>query len=229
MRSLVVGAAIIASGRLLAAQRAAPPELAGGWEFPGGKVEPGETDEQALARECREELGVDVVVGQRIGEEWPLHNGYVMHVWTATITSGEPAAIEHSDLRWLSEAGAVRRALAAGRPAGARGDPRSPQGDSMIVAFSVTPLGVGESVGEYVADAVRVVRESGLPNRTDAMFTSVEGEWDEVMDVVRRAVEAVAAGAPRVSLVLKADVRAGVVDGLTTKVETLERHLGDAS
>jgi uncharacterized protein (TIGR00106 family) len=96
----------------------------------------------------------------------------------------------------------------------------------MIVAFSVTPLGVGESVGEYVADAVRVVRESGLPNRTDAMFTSVEGEWDEVMDVVRRAVETVAARAPRVSVVLKADVRAGVADGLTAKVETVERHLG---
>jgi uncharacterized protein (TIGR00106 family) len=95
----------------------------------------------------------------------------------------------------------------------------------MIVAFSVTPLGVGESVGELVADAVRVVRESGLPNRTDAMFTSVEGEWDEVMDVVRRAVDVVAARAPRVSLVLKADVRAGVTDGLTSKVETLERHL----
>ena len=61
----------------------------------------------------------------------------------------------------------------------------------MIVAFSVTPLGVGEDVGEYVADAVRVVRESGLPNRTDAMFTSIEGEWDEVMDVVKRAVAAV--------------------------------------
>lgn len=98
----------------------------------------------------------------------------------------------------------------------------------MIVAFSVTPLGVGESVGEYVADAVRVVRESGLPHRTDAMFTSVEGEWQEVMDVVRRAVDAVAAKAPRVSLVLKADVRAGVTDGLTAKVETVERHLGDA-
>jgi uncharacterized protein (TIGR00106 family) len=95
----------------------------------------------------------------------------------------------------------------------------------MIVAFSVTPLGVGESVGELVADAVRVVRESGLPNRTDAMFTSVEGEWDEVMDVVRRAVDVVAARAPRVSLVLKADVRAGVTDGLTSKVETLERYL----
>jgi uncharacterized protein (TIGR00106 family) len=95
----------------------------------------------------------------------------------------------------------------------------------MIVAFSVTPLGVGESVGDYVAEAVRVVRESGLPNRTDAMFTSIEGEWDEVMDVVRRAVDAVASRAPRVSLVLKADLREGVTDALTTKVETLERHL----
>jgi len=96
----------------------------------------------------------------------------------------------------------------------------------MIVAFSVTPLGVGEDVGEYVADAVRVVRESGLPHRTDAMFTSVEGEsWDEVMDVVRRAVAAVEARAPRVSLVLKADIRPGVTDGLTSKVETVERHL----
>jgi len=95
----------------------------------------------------------------------------------------------------------------------------------MIIAFSITPLGVGEGVGEYVADAVRVVRDSGLPNRTDAMFTSVEGDWDEVMDVVKRAVGAVAAHAPRVSLVLKADLRPGVTDGLTAKVETVERHL----
>ncbi|HEX3492750.1 MAG TPA: MTH1187 family thiamine-binding protein [Streptosporangiaceae bacterium] len=95
----------------------------------------------------------------------------------------------------------------------------------MIVAFSITPLGVGEGVGEYVADAVRVVRDSGLPNHTDAMFTSVEGDWDEVMDVVKRAVDAVAAKAPRVSLVLKADIRPGVTDGLTAKVETIERRL----
>jgi uncharacterized protein (TIGR00106 family) len=96
----------------------------------------------------------------------------------------------------------------------------------MIVAFSVTPLGVGEDVGEYVADAVRVVRESGLPHRTDAMFTSIEGEsWDEVMDVVKRAVAAVEVRAPRVSLVLKADIRPGVSDGLTSKVETVERYL----
>jgi uncharacterized protein (TIGR00106 family) len=93
----------------------------------------------------------------------------------------------------------------------------------MLVAFSVTPLGVGASVGERVAAAVRVVRDSGLPNRTDAMFTTIEGEWDEVMAVVKRAVEAV--DAPRVSLVLKADVRPGVTDALTTKVETIERHL----
>ncbi|MCX5086837.1 MTH1187 family thiamine-binding protein [Streptomyces sp. NPDC056121] len=96
----------------------------------------------------------------------------------------------------------------------------------MIVAFSVSPLGVGEDVGEYVADAVRVVRESGLPNRTDAMFTTIEGEsWDEVMDVVKRAVAAVEARAPRVSLVLKADIRPGVTDGMTSKVATVERHL----
>jgi uncharacterized protein (TIGR00106 family) len=99
----------------------------------------------------------------------------------------------------------------------------------MIVAFSVTPLGVGEDVGEYVADAVRVVRESGLPHRTDAMFTSIEGEWEQVMDVVRRAVAAVEARAPRVSLVLKADIRPGVVDGLTSKVETVERYLAQDS
>ena len=96
----------------------------------------------------------------------------------------------------------------------------------MLVAFSVTPLGVGDAVGEYVADAVRVVRDSGLPNHTDAMFTTVEGDWDEVMAVVKRAVNAVAAKAPRVSVVLKADIRPGATGALTTKMESLERHLG---
>jgi 8-oxo-dGTP diphosphatase len=102
MSGLVVGAAIIARGRLLAAQRAAPPELAGGWELPGGKVEAGESDEEALVRECREELGVGVTVGRRVGEDWPLHNGYVMHVWTAAISDGRPQALEQSSLRWLA-------------------------------------------------------------------------------------------------------------------------------
>ncbi len=95
----------------------------------------------------------------------------------------------------------------------------------MLVAFSVTPLGVGDAVGEYVADAVRVVRDSGLPNHTDAMFTTVEGDWDEVMGVVQQAVDAVAAKAPRVSVVLKADIRPGVTGALTAKMESLERHL----
>ena len=95
----------------------------------------------------------------------------------------------------------------------------------MLVAFSVTPLGVGDAVAEYVADAVRVVRDSGLPNRTDAMFTTIEGDWDEVMPVIKRAVDAVAARAPRVSVVLKADIRPGVTGALTTKVDSLERHL----
>ena len=95
----------------------------------------------------------------------------------------------------------------------------------MLVAFSVTPLGVGEGVGEIVAEAVRVVRASGLPNQTDAMFTMVEGDWDEGMAVVKEAVDAVAARAPRVSLVLKADLRPGTAGALTTKVETIERYL----
>jgi uncharacterized protein (TIGR00106 family) len=95
----------------------------------------------------------------------------------------------------------------------------------MLIAFSVTPLGVGEGVGEIVAEAVRVVRASGLPNETDSMFTLVEGDWDEAMAVVKAAVDAVAARAPRVSLVLKADLRPGVTDGLTSKVETIERYL----
>lgn len=96
----------------------------------------------------------------------------------------------------------------------------------MIVAFSLTPLG-GESdgVGEAVADAVRVVRASGLPNETNAMFTLIEGEWDEVMAVVRRATEAVQAHAPRVSMVLKADIRPGHTGQLTAKRERIERHL----
>ncbi len=97
---------------------------------------------------------------------------------------------------------------------------------SVLVAFSVTPLGVGEGVGELVADAVRVVRDSGLANKTDAMFTVIEGDtWAEVMAVVQRSVEAVAARAPRVSVVIKADWRSGVNDAMTRKTESVERYL----
>jgi uncharacterized protein (TIGR00106 family) len=96
----------------------------------------------------------------------------------------------------------------------------------MIVAFSVTPIGTPDaSVADQVADAIRVVRDSGLPNRTDAMFTSVEGDWDEVMDVVKRAVDAVLANSERVSLVLKADVRPGVTGQLDAKVRAIEERL----
>ena len=99
----------------------------------------------------------------------------------------------------------------------------------MLVAFSVAPSGGSTgsdgSVSEAVAAAVRVVRESGLPNRTDAMFTTVEGEWDACMDVVRRAVEAVAPYGSRVSLVLKADIRPGRSGELRAKVDRVEALL----
>lgn len=100
----------------------------------------------------------------------------------------------------------------------------------MLVAFSVAPSGTGGadgSVADAVAAAVRVVRESGLPNRTDAMFTTLEGEWDEVMAVVKRAVDVVAEVSPRVSLVLKADIRPGYHGQLTAKVERVEQALAE--
>jgi uncharacterized protein (TIGR00106 family) len=97
----------------------------------------------------------------------------------------------------------------------------------MIIAFSITPLGVGEGVAGAVAEAVRVVRASGLPNQTDAMFTTIEGEWDEVMATVKAAMDAVLAVAPRASLVLKADVRPGVSDAMTSKMASLEAHLSN--
>ncbi|MFZ4894586.1 thiamine-binding protein [Plantibacter sp. Mn2098] len=95
----------------------------------------------------------------------------------------------------------------------------------MLVAFSVAPSGNGNadgSVHDAVAAAVAVVRESGLPNHTDSMFTTIEGEWDEVFDVVKRATEAVGAFGSRVSLVLKADIRPGYTGELDAKVERLE-------
>ena len=95
----------------------------------------------------------------------------------------------------------------------------------MIAAFSITPLGVGDSVSASVADAVRLVRESGLPNETNAMFTNVEGGWDEVMALLKACVDRVAQDAPRVSVVVKIDHRPGTTDGLTAKVAAVEAHL----
>lgn len=100
----------------------------------------------------------------------------------------------------------------------------------MLVAFSVAPSGTGHddgSVHDAVAAAVKVVRDSGLPNQTDSMFTTIEGDWDEVFAVVKQATEAVAAFGSRVSLVLKADIRPGYSGELTAKVERLEAALDD--
>ncbi|MCV7137012.1 thiamine-binding protein [Mycobacterium hodleri] len=97
----------------------------------------------------------------------------------------------------------------------------------MIVAFSLTPSISDDTGGVHdaVAEAVRIVRASGLPHETNAMFTNVEGEWDEVMAVVKQAVDAVAAVSPRVGLVLKADIRPGYTGELTAKVQRLEQAL----
>jgi uncharacterized protein YqgV (UPF0045/DUF77 family) len=99
----------------------------------------------------------------------------------------------------------------------------------MLVAFSLSPSGADDAggVSAAVAEAVRVVRESGLPCETNAMFTNIEGEWDEVMAVVKRAVDVVAATSPRVGLVLKADIRPGYDGQLTAEVDRIEQRLGE--
>jgi len=103
--TIVVGAAIRDGRRVLAAARAYPPELAGLWEFPGGKVEPGETETEALMRECREELGVAVTVGGRVGGDLATGDGrYLLRVYFAELVAGEPHAKEHAELRWLAPA-----------------------------------------------------------------------------------------------------------------------------
>ncbi len=98
----------------------------------------------------------------------------------------------------------------------------------MLIAFSVAPSGTGRadgSVHDAVAAAVKVVRDSGLPNRTSAMFTELEGSWDEVFGVVKRATEAVEPFGSRISLVIKADIRAGYEGELDGKLERLERAI----
>jgi 8-oxo-dGTP diphosphatase len=104
---IVVAAAILETGidapsRVLVGQRSYPPELAGRWELPGGKVEPGESESDALARECREELGVDIVVGDRAAADVStIGVTGILRVYWARIAAGVPTATEHSDLRWL--------------------------------------------------------------------------------------------------------------------------------
>lgn len=101
----------------------------------------------------------------------------------------------------------------------------------MLLAFSVAPSGTGRtdgSVHDAVAAAVTVVRDSGLPNRTTSMFTEIEGTWDEVFDVVKRATEAVEPFGSRVSLVIKADIRPGHQGELDGKIERLERAIDES-
>jgi uncharacterized protein (TIGR00106 family) len=95
----------------------------------------------------------------------------------------------------------------------------------MLAAFSITPLGIGDSVAGSVARAVRLVRESGLPNETNAMFTNVEGDPDEVFALIRACLVAVAEDAPRVSAVIKVDHRPGHTGTLLSKVAAVEEHL----
>jgi len=100
----------------------------------------------------------------------------------------------------------------------------------MLAAFSVAPVTAETPEGSLsaaVAEAVRIVRASGLPHETTSMFTTIEGEWEEVFDVIRRATDAVAAVSPRVSLVIKADIRPGFTDQLTEKVARVEEHLSE--
>lgn len=101
---MIVAAAIIEDGRLLGCARAYPRALAGYWELPGGKVEPGEPEQTALARECREELAVTVRVGRRFGDDLPITGGgAVLRVYLATLVGEQrPQALEHAALRWLS-------------------------------------------------------------------------------------------------------------------------------
>lgn len=103
--TVVVAAAIERDGRYLAARRTQPEWAAGRWEFPGGKAEPGETEEQALVREIREELGVEIAVVRRVPGEWPLHDDLVLHLYVAMLVAGEPQPLDHHDaLCWASPA-----------------------------------------------------------------------------------------------------------------------------
>ncbi len=98
---LVMGAAIIDRGRVLAARRTTPEHARGSWEFPGGKVEPGEDPDVAIVREIREELGCDVVVVGHLDGVQPIKDGYTLRVAVADLVSGEPVPHEHDAIRWL--------------------------------------------------------------------------------------------------------------------------------
>lgn len=94
-----------------------------------------------------------------------------------------------------------------------------------LVAVAIAPFGEGEELSEYVAEAVRVIRESGLPNRTNSMFTEIEGEYDEVMKVVKDATFVLAERGIRTEIVLKADIRPGHTNMMHQKVDIVNELL----
>jgi 8-oxo-dGTP diphosphatase len=102
VNQIVVAAAIVAEGKVLVAQRVRPPELAGRWELPGGKVATGETEPEALARELAEELGVEVAVGERLGEDVELNATMTLRAYEVGLLRGEPQPHDHAALRWVS-------------------------------------------------------------------------------------------------------------------------------
>ncbi|MEZ0068917.1 8-oxo-dGTP diphosphatase [Streptacidiphilus sp. MAP12-20] len=105
IKRVVVGAALLRDGLVLAARRSAPAALAGRWEFPGGKVEPGETVPAALERELREELGVEARARDRLPGAWEVRDGLELHIWSADLLAGEPHPLQdHDELRWLARA-----------------------------------------------------------------------------------------------------------------------------
>ncbi|WP_228771662.1 (deoxy)nucleoside triphosphate pyrophosphohydrolase [Actinokineospora iranica] len=101
--AVVVGAAVVRDGRLLAQERAYPVDAAGKWELPGGRVEPGESDVDAVRRECAEELGISVAVGEPVGPDVVLTDALVLRVYAATLAGGEPEARDHRSVQWLTE------------------------------------------------------------------------------------------------------------------------------
>lgn len=197
MPDVVVAAAILdGDGNVLVAQRAEPPHLAGWWELPGGKVEPGERDEDALVRECREELGVTIRLDRRIGGTWPAMDGFVLRAWTARPASVDDVVrpLEHAAVRWV--------------PPAELGDVDwLPSDHALAAQLEAVLLGVDDEVplqGGNVGGAIRVGRTVRRPC----------GPWTPAVHALMRHV--VARGVSGVPSVLGIDDRGREVTGFMT-------------